>query len=329
MQERERSKALHAVGLQLHFPLQEGSRTRGRPLSNASESPHYHKDCGAAADLFTRKPPPPPSPTGGKTNLGQSLLLNEFYSHKLLPFPLQRQLPSTPPSPWPGTPPHSGSDWLRSLTLQHPCSPIGWSCSATLRLAGLQEVLFLWDGCCGAQEDLCAHREMPTNLSRAGWTPGPHIGTGAADGSSSQRLWQPGNHSHRHQRRVVHATCQFEVAMLSEVCSEEPDVASLREEARGGGAAEQLYIEQRFAPECHQHSPSHLSPRQVDVGLWSTASDDMLSLVAGSLLGLGGGCFLEVGLPTSSSPPPPPPFPPPTEWRDWERTEKPCPQARA
>lgn len=79
---------------------------------------------------------------------------------------------------------------------------------------------------------------------------------------------------------------------------------------------------------CHHHSPSHLSPRQVDMGLWSTASDDMLSLVAGSLLGLGGGCFLEVGLPTSSSPPPPL-FPPPTEWRDWERTEKPCPQARA
>lgn len=80
---------------------------------------------------------------------------------------------------------------------------------------------------------------------------------------------------------------------------------------------------------CHHHSPSHLSPRQVDMGLWSTASDDMLSLVAGSLLGLGGGCFLEVGLPTSSSPPPPPLLPPPTEWRDWERTEKPCPQARA
>lgn len=79
---------------------------------------------------------------------------------------------------------------------------------------------------------------------------------------------------------------------------------------------------------CHHHSPSHLSPRQVAMGLWSTASDDMLSLVVGSLLGLGGGSFLEVGLPTSSSPPPLPP-PPPTEWRDWERTEKACPQARA
>lgn len=90
----------------------------------------------------------------------------------------------------------------------------------------------------------------------------------------------------------------------------------------------QLYIAQQISVKCHHHSPSHLSPRQVDMGLWSTASDDMLSLVAGSLLGLGGGCFLEVGLPTSSSPPPPP-LPPPTEWRDWERTEKPCPPARA
>lgn len=90
--------------------------------------------------------------------------------------------------------------------------------------------------------------------------------------------------------------------------------------------AVQLYIVHQSCVKCHHHSPSHLSPRQVDMGLWSTASDDMLSLVAGSLLGLGGGCFLEVGLPTSSSPPPPV-FPPPTEWRDWERTEKPCPQA--
>lgn len=92
------------------------------------------------------------------------------------------------------------------------------------------------------------------------------------------------------------------------------------------GAADLLYIAHQFGVKCHHHSPSHLSPRQVGTGLWSTASDDMLSLVAGSLLGLGGGCFLEVGLPTSSSPPPPV-FPPPTEWRDWERTEKPCPQA--
>lgn len=85
---------------------------------------------------------------------------------------------------------------------------------------------------------------------------------------------------------------------------------------------------QLFGVKCHHHSPSHLSPRQVDTGLWSTASDDMLSLVAGSLLGLGGGCFLEVGLPTSSSPPPPL-LPPPTECSDWERTEKPWPQASA
>lgn len=95
-----------------------------------------------------------------------------------------------------------------------------------------------------------------------------------------------------------------------------------------GHCTVQLYIAQSFGIKCHHHSPSHLSPWQVDIGLWSTASDDMLSLVAGSLRGLGGGCFLEVGLPTSSSPPPPL-FPPPTEWRDWERTEKPCPQARA
>ena len=63
---------------------------------------------------------------------------------------------------------------------------------------------------------------------------------------------------------------------------------------------------------------------EVEVGLWwSTASEDMLSLVAGSRRGLGGGCFLEVGLPASSSPPPP------TEWSDWERTAKPGPQASA
>ena len=55
----------------------------------------------------------------GKMNLGQSLLLNEFYSDRLLPFPLQRQLQSTQPSPQPGTPPHSHSDWLRSVRLQH------------------------------------------------------------------------------------------------------------------------------------------------------------------------------------------------------------------
>lgn len=102
---------------------------------------------------------------------------------------------------------------------------------------------------------------------------------------------------------------------------------SLGDTMSGGHCREQLYIAQWFCMTCH-HSPSHLSSRQVDMGLWSTASEDMLNLVAGSLLGLGGGCFLEVGLPTSSSPPPPL-LPPPTEWRDWERTEKPCPQARA
>lgn len=96
----------------------------------------------------------------------------------------------------------------------------------------------------------------------------------------------------------------------------------------GGHCRVQLNIAQKSGVKCQCHSPSHLSPRQVDTGLWSTASDDMLSLVAGSLLGLGGGCFLEVGLPTSSSAPPPL-FPPPTECRDWERTEKPWPQARA
>lgn len=71
------------------------------------------------ADVFTRNPLPPLPLLLGKMNLGQSLLLNEFYSDKLLPFPLQRQLQSTQPFPQPGTPPHSRSDWLTRLRLQH------------------------------------------------------------------------------------------------------------------------------------------------------------------------------------------------------------------
>lgn len=71
----------------------------------------------------------------GKTNLGQSLLLNEFYSDRLLPFQLQRQLQRTQPSPQPGTPPHSESDWLRHVRLQHLSSPIGSKCSVIPRLA--------------------------------------------------------------------------------------------------------------------------------------------------------------------------------------------------
>lgn len=46
----------------------------------------------------------------------------------------------------------------------------------------------------------------------------------------------------------------------------------------------------------------------------STVSELLLSLVFGSLLGLGGGCF-RVWLESSS--------PPPTECRDWDRTAKP------
>ena len=53
--------------------------------------------------------------------------------------------------------------------------------------------------------------------------------------------------------------------------------------------------------------------------LGSTVSEEMLSLVLGSRLGLGGGCLREVGLPSSSPPPP-------TECSDWERTAKPGPQ---
>lgn len=53
----------------------------------------------------------------GKKNLGQLLLLNEFYSDKLLPISLQRQLQSTQPSPQSGTPPHYDSDWLTRFTL--------------------------------------------------------------------------------------------------------------------------------------------------------------------------------------------------------------------
>lgn len=51
-----------------------------------------------------------------------------------------------------------------------------------LRLAGLQGVLFLWDGCRGAQEDLCAHRDIPTNLSQAGRVPQHHS-------DASNRKW--------------------------------------------------------------------------------------------------------------------------------------------
>lgn len=126
-------------------------------------------------DVFTRNPLPLPHLLG-KTNLGQSLLLNEFYSDKLLPFLLQQQLQSTQTSPQTGTPPHSLCDWLQSLTLQHLWSPIGPSSPVMLWLAGLQGVLFLWDGCRGAQEDLCAHREIPTNLSQAGRLPKQHVG---------------------------------------------------------------------------------------------------------------------------------------------------------
>lgn len=125
------------------------------------------------ADMLTRNTLPLPLLLG-KTNLGHSLLLNEFYSDKLLLFLLQRQLQSTQHSPQPGTPPHSNSYWLTRLRLQHLWSPIGLSCSVILWLARLQGVLFLWDGCRGAQEDLCAHREIPTNLSRAGRLPKHH-----------------------------------------------------------------------------------------------------------------------------------------------------------
>lgn len=154
------------------------------PLSIAPSSPPP-----PVADVFTRNPLSLPLLLG-KTNLGQSLLLNEFYFDKLLPFPLQRQLQSTQPSPQPGTPPHSRSDWLRSLRLQHLWSPIGPSCSVMLWLAGLQGVLFLWDGCRGAQEDLCAHREIPTNLSQAGRLPKHHVGSEAAKLKWSQSFLQ-------------------------------------------------------------------------------------------------------------------------------------------
>lgn len=71
----------------------------------------------------------------GKTNLGQSLLLNEFYTDRLLPFPLQHQLQCTQPSPQQGTPPHSECDWLMRVRLQHLSSPIGSRCSVIPRLA--------------------------------------------------------------------------------------------------------------------------------------------------------------------------------------------------
>lgn len=49
-----------------------------------------------------------------------------------------------------------------------------------------------------------------------------------------------------------------------------------------------------------------------------TVSDDVLSLVLGSRLGLGGGCRREPQLLSSSVPP--------TECRDWDLTEKPLEQ---
>lgn len=137
-------------------------------------------------------PRTPPSPfLLGKTNLGQSLLLNEFYTDRLLPFPLHRRLQCTQPSPQPGTPPHSDCDWPTRLRLQHLWSLIGRGFSVALRLAGLQGVLFLWDGCRGAQEDLCAHREIPTNLSQAGRLPQHH--NDASERKWSQSFPQPLN----------------------------------------------------------------------------------------------------------------------------------------
>lgn len=49
-----------------------------------------------------------------------------------------------------------------------------------------------------------------------------------------------------------------------------------------------------------------------------TVSDDVLSFVLGSRLGLGGGCLREPQLLSSSVPP--------TECRDWDLTEKPLEQ---
>lgn len=108
------------------------------PLSTAPSTPP--PPCSGC--VYPQHPPPLPLLLG-KTNLGQSLLLNEFYSDKLLPLPLKRQLQSTQPSPQPGTPPHSQFDWLRSLSFQHLWNLIGPSCSVMLGLAGLQGVLFL------------------------------------------------------------------------------------------------------------------------------------------------------------------------------------------
>ncbi len=71
----------------------------------------------------------------------------------------------------------------------------------------------------------------------------------------------------------------------------------------------------------HTNLPSHVSdsfPLFPVLSPVLTVSEEVLSLVLGSRLGLGGGCFLEVGLPSSS--------PPPTECRDCERTVKPGPQ---
>lgn len=152
-----------------------------------SPSPRLWRMCLPASPSPRSRPPL----LLGKTNLGQSLLLNEFYTDRLLPFPLHRRLQRTQPSPQPGTPPHSDCDWPTRLRLQHLWSLIGRGFSVALRLAGLQGVLFLWDGCRGAQEDLCAHREIPTNLSQAGRLPQHH--NDASERKWSQSFPQPPN----------------------------------------------------------------------------------------------------------------------------------------
>lgn len=159
------------------------------------------------------------SPPG--ENESRSIAPPEWILHWQAP-PLPATSPATVHATLPSArdTPHTDSDWPTGLRLQHYWSPIGRGFSVMLRLAGLQGVLFLWDGCRGAQEDLCAHRDIPTNLSRAGRVPQHHSDASNRKWSQSflHTLIVVAPKSQLSQRSFWHMNCHFMIVNFFSCC---------------------------------------------------------------------------------------------------------------